>query len=179
MNAINTKWKLVKSQPVFESKWLSVFENDYNLPNGKEVKNYYHLARPNYVLIIAIDKDNNIIVERNYRRGVDDFVYELPAGWLEEKETPDETARRELEEETGYIAEVKTLGEIYPQPSFSSMIAYVALAKINSSLRKEQKLDHDEHIKYELISLRLVKQMIAEGTIKDMGFLSALQLASL
>src|SRR3989338_83579 len=120
MDSTNKKWQLVTSKLVFESKWLSVFENDYKLPDGKEVTSYYHLARPNYVLIIAIDKDNNIIVERNYRRGVDDFVYELPAGWLEKKETPDETARRELEEETGYIAEVKTLGEIYPQPSFSS-----------------------------------------------------------
>lgn len=179
MKSIDKKWTLVKSKPVFESKWLSVFENDYKLPNGKELKNYYHLARPNYVLIIAIDKDKNIIVERNYRRGVDDFVYELPAGWIDEKETPDEAARRELAEETGYIAEVKILGEIYPQPSFSSMIAYVALAKIDHSLKDEQKLDHDEHIKYELISLRLIKQMIAEGKIKDMGFLSALQLASL
>jgi len=179
MNNTDKKWKLVKSKPVFESKWLSVLENDYELPDGKEAKGYYHLSRPDYILVIAIDKGNNVVVERNYRRGVDDFVYELPAGWVEANETVEQAATRELLEETGYAAEVKILGKIYPQPGFCSMLAYVAMARIDESQKGKQALGQDEDVKYELINLRQIKQMVARGEIKDMGFLSALQLAAL
>lgn len=171
------KWKLIQSKPIFESKFLSVLENDYELPDGTEGKGYYHLSRPNYVLIVAIDADNKIVVERNYRRGVDDFVYELPAGWVDEGETPKQAAERELKEETGYAGEAEILGEIYPQPAFCSMRAFVGFARIDSTQKGEQELAHDENIKYELMDLEKVRSMIANGEMKDMGFLSGLQMA--
>lgn len=177
MSNANKKWKLIKSKPVFESKWLTILENDYELPDGSKGEGYYHLSRPNYVLVIAIDKDNKIVVEENYRRGVDDFVYELPAGWVDEGESPKQAAERELKEEAGYSGEVKILGGIYAQPGFSSMKAFVATAKIDHSLKGDQELGHDEHIDYKLIDLEKVREMIQEGEIKDMGFLSAMQLA--
>lgn len=177
MTNTDKKWKLVQSKPAFESKWLSIKENDYLLPNGKDAKGYFHLSRPNYVIIIAMDKDKNIVLENSYRRGVDDFVYELPAGWIEPGETPQQAAKRELLEETGYSAEVEILGEIYPQPSFSSMLAYVALAKIDSSQKVIQNLEDDEDIQCEFISLEQIKQMISKNEIKDMGTLAAIQVA--
>ncbi len=178
MTNTDKKWKLIQSKPAFESKWLSIHENDYLLPNGKDAKGYFHLSRPNYVIIIAMDKDKNVILEKSYRRGVDDFVYELPAGWIEPGEAPQQAATRELLEETGYSADVEILGQIYPQPSFSSMLAYVAFAKIDTSQKVKQSLEVDEDIHCELISLGQVKQMIAKGEIKDMGTLAAMQLAN-
>lgn len=172
------KWKLIKSTPVVKSKWLSIFKNDYKLPNGCKVSGYYHLSRPNYVLIIAIDKDKKIILEKNYRRGVDDFVYELPAGWIEKGEFPKKAAQRELSEETGFVGEVKIIGKVYPQPGFSSMVAFVGVAKIDKSKMVEKKLDPDEIGGYELVALKKVYQMIENGRIKDMGLLSSLQLAN-
>ena len=171
------KWKLLQSKPVFESKFLSVFENDYELPDGTEGKGYYHLSRPHYVLIVAIDTNNQLVVERNYRRGVDDFVYELPAGWIDEGESPQQAAERELKEETGYTGEVKILGELYTQPAFCSMKAFVGFARIDSAQKGAQKLESDEHIDCELIPIEKIREMINNGEIKDMGFLSALQMA--
>ena len=179
MNDTTKKWKLLNSKPIFESKYISILENDYELPDGKQGKGYYHLSRPNYVLVVAIDKDNKIVMEKTYRRGVDDFVYELPAGWIDEGESPKQAAERELKEETGYSSEVEVVGEMYAQPGFSSMKAFVALARIDKSLKTEQNLGEDEQIDYELIGLGKVKDMIKRGEIKDMGFLSALQLAGI
>ncbi|MBN1168923.1 NUDIX hydrolase [Candidatus Woesebacteria bacterium] len=176
MKKSEKRWKLLKSKPIFETKWMSLYSNDYELPNGKVAKDYFHLARPNYVLIIAIDDSDRIVVEKNYRRGVDDFVYELPAGWLDEGETPEEAAERELKEETGYIGKAEMVGELYPQPGFSSMKAYGALVRINKEDKGEQELGHDEHIDYELIDLDEVQKMLKDGKIKDMGFLSLLTL---
>jgi ADP-ribose pyrophosphatase len=177
MKKSDKRRRLLKSKPVFENKWMSVYSNDYKLPDGKVGKGYYHLARPDYVLIIAINKNKKIIVQRNYRRGVDDFVYELPAGWIDKGETPQKAAERELKEETGYVGSAEILGEIYPQPGFSSMKAYGALVTINSDDRGEQELGHDEHIDYEFIKLEKVQKMVNDGKIKDMGFLSLLALA--
>ena len=170
------RWKLLRSKPVIENKWLSIYSNDYKLPDGKVGKGYYHLSRPNYVLIIAVDESKKVIVQRNYRRGVDDFVYELPAGWIDKDETPKQAAERELREETGYKGKAIVLGEIYPQPGFSSMRAYGVLVRIVSADKGEQKLGHDEHIDYELVSLKKIFRMVKEGKIKDMGFLSLLTL---
>lgn len=175
MSNIDNKWKLIKSKPVFKTKWLTILKNDYVFPGGKVAEGYYHLSRPDYVLLVAIDSDKNIIVEKNYRRGVDNFIYELPAGWIDDGETPQQAAKRELKEETGYVAHVDIVAEIYAQPGFSSMKAYVALAKIDKSIKGMQIMGIDENIKYELINMSLIKQMIIKGEIKDMGFLSAFQ----
>lgn len=101
MTTKNSKrWKLIKSKPLLQTKWISILKNDYELPDGKVVEGYYQLERPNYVLIVSIDSKKRLVVERNYRRGVNDFVYELPAGWVDKEESPKEAAERELKEET-------------------------------------------------------------------------------
>jgi ADP-ribose pyrophosphatase len=177
MNKILKKWELIRKKEIFKSKWLSLYNNTYKLPDGNIGEDYFHLDRPNYVLIIAIDEKNRLIVEKNYRRGVDDFVYELPAGWIDDGEDANQAAKRELQEETGYIVEnVEILGHVYPQPAFSSMEADVVLVKIKNKNKGNQDLGHDENIDFELIDLEKVRGMIKKGKIKDMGFLSAVGL---
>lgn len=169
------KWELVDSKNVFESKWLTIEDRAYVLPDGRKVEGYYHLNRPDYVLILAVDDQNRIVVERQYRRGVDDFVYELPAGWINEGETPIETAKRELKEEVGYDGVEEHVFEIYPQPGFSSMKAYVVLLKIQGEQMMEHR-DDDEFLTHELMEFEKIREMIQAGKIKDMGFLSAIGL---
>lgn len=174
---MSKKWRLLESKPIYESKWMSIYNNSYKLPDGSVGNDYLHLSRPNYVLIVAVDSNKNIILEKNYRRGVDDFVYELPAGWVDSGETPKKAAERELKEETGHNASIEILGEVYPQPAFSSMRAFVAYAKINPSVKKNQNLEHDELIDYKLIPLLDLYKMIHNDEIRDMGLLAALKLA--
>lgn len=167
------KWKLLNKKPIFKSKWLALEHRIYELPD-KRVENYYHLYRPNYVLILAINNKDRIVVEKQYRRGVDDFVYELPAGWIDKNEDPLKTAIRELKEETGFIGKGEIVAELYPQPAFCSMKAYVAILKINSISLKSPKTSKDENIKIELIKIDKIKEMIKKGKIKDMGTISAI-----
>jgi ADP-ribose pyrophosphatase len=168
----NQKWKLIDKKKVFESKWLNIEDRSYELPDGKRVEGYFHLDRPNYVLILAVNSKNQVVVEKQYRRGVDDFVYELPAGWMNANESPIETAKRELSEETGFVGSGDKFIEIYPQPGFSSMRAFVVILNINDEKVEENK-ESDETLSYELIEIDKVVSMIRDGQIKDMGFLSA------
>ena len=168
------KWKLISSEPVFESKWLSIYSNSYELPNGNIVHNYYHLKRPDYVLIIA-HKNDELVIEKQYRRGVNGFLYELPAGWIDKGENPIDAAKRELREETGLSGDAKLLGKIYPQPGFSSMKCYVVEIKLDDDL-ESQELGLDEEITYNLVNFKEVEKLISQNEYKDMGMLSALQL---
>ena len=166
------RWKLWNKKTVWKSKWMSIEDRTYDLPNGKRGEGYYHLNRADYVLIIAVDAGNRIVVEKQYRRGVDDFVYEVPAGTIDKGETPVEAAKRELKEETGYSGEGNTVKEIYTQPGFSSMKAYVVILKITDANGQHAR-EHDENIEFEMMTGEQVEKMIAEGKIKDMGFLTA------
>jgi ADP-ribose pyrophosphatase len=126
-------------------------------------------------LILAVDKHQRIVVEKQYRRGVDDFVYELPAGWINKDELPVDAAKRELLEETGFIGVGSQVFEIYPQPGFCSMKAYLVVLKIQDE-KGDEKQEEDETLSYELVDLFKIKKMIADNEIKDMGFLSAFSL---
>ena len=125
-------------------------------------------------MILAVSDNDQIIVERQYRRGVDDFVYEIPAGWIEDGETPLQAGIRELKEETGFTGTGEKWYEIYPEPAFMSMKAYVVPLRFSSENEGKAQLGMDEHLKYELMDIDKVKEMIKNGEIKDMGFLSAM-----
>ncbi len=168
-----TRWKLISSVPVFISKWMTIQKRSYRLPSGEIREDYYHLNRPDYVLVFAEDDRERILLERQYRRGVNDFVYELPAGWINDGEKPIDAAKRELQEETGSLGDGDTSFEIYPQPGFSSMKAYVAVLKVHSQGMHSHDVA-DEYITSEWVEKSRLREMIKIGKIKDMGLLSAL-----
>lgn len=168
----NQKWKLLDSIIIFKSKWLTLLNNSYQLPNGTTGKDYFDIVRPDYVLVIAKNNHNEILVETQYRRGVDEILFELPAGWIKEGEDILEAAKRELIEETGYSGECHLLGEIYPQPGFISMKAYLVVINIseNKSLPTPEE---DENIEMEFKTQESIEELIKTNKVKDMGFLSA------
>jgi 8-oxo-dGTP pyrophosphatase MutT (NUDIX family) len=166
------KWQLLKSIPIFTSKWLNLLNNTYKLPNGSVGEDYYHIERPDYVLIIARNSNKEILVETQYRRGVDDVLLELPAGWVDKDEEIIASASRELLEETGYSGKTTLLGEVYPQPGFISMKAYVVQIDLDDKKTKATPAI-DEDIEMEFLSEDIIEEKIKTNLIKDMGFLSA------
>src|SRR4051812_3738308 len=121
----NKRWKRINAEVVWTSPWMSIEKRTYELPDGHVKNDYYHLNRPDYVLILASDNTNRILVEKQYRRGVEEFVYELPAGWIQEGESSLQAAKRELLEETGMVGEGEDVYELFAQPGFSSLKGFV------------------------------------------------------
>ena len=101
---INTdgKWEILKSEYLFKRPWLTVRKDCVQLPSGQVNDEFYVLEYPDWVNVIAITKDGQYVMERQYRHGLGVTCYEVCAGVVEAGEPPLEAAKRELLEETGY-----------------------------------------------------------------------------
>lgn len=88
------------------------------------------LLHPGAVVILPLLDGDRVVMLRQYRPGPLEWLYELPAGTVEEGEDPEETARRELVEETGYEAgRLRLLFKVYPSPGVSTEVMYMYLAE--------------------------------------------------
>ena len=107
------KWQIVSSEYVLDSPWYRIRRDVCRLPDGTVVDSYYVREHAGFAIIFALTSDNLVVFNRQYKHGIGESVLELPAGALEPDESPEACARRELEEETGYVA-----GALEPVTSF-------------------------------------------------------------
>lgn len=169
------KWLLRNSKPIFTSKYIGLKENTYELPDGSVCADYYLIDRPDYVLIVAEDKDGRIIVEKNYRPGPDDFIIELPAGWIDKDESPQDAAIRELREETGWEGNATYLGSFYLAPSFSAIKGHVVFI---NDLKKvsDPEVNSLETPNTFFMKKDALKKHILDKSIKEIGIVAALNM---
>ena len=104
-NAISEdgKWDIINSEYLFRRPWLTVRHDQVRLPDGRINPEFYVLEYPDWVNVTAITKDGRFLMERQYRHGIQLTCYEICAGVCEKGETPLESIKRELYEETGYF----------------------------------------------------------------------------
>ena len=154
------------SQEIFKGKLLHVFRDDIRLPNGEKSTREY-IKHIGAVCVVPVNDDNKIIVERQYRYAVNEAIIEIPAGKLDYKgEDPLEACKRELKEETGYVAQNYTyMGKFYPTPSYSDEVIHMYLA--TGLTQGERDLDEDEFINIEVMPLKDLVKLIVEGKVPD------------
>jgi len=155
----------VKSEKVFEGKLINLRVDTVELQNQKYAKREI-VEHKGASAIIAQNEKNELILVKQYRKAVEEFLYELPAGKINVAEEPIECARRELKEETGYEAKNLTkIYEIYSTPGFSNEKIY--LFKADNLTYTETNFDEDEEIEVITVSKEEVKKMLETGQITD------------
>lgn len=139
---------------------------------GSRVVQFKMVDHPGAAATLVV-KDGLVLLVEQYRPAAGRNMLELPAGTIDRAEGPEECARREFQEETGYFAENwESLGHIYPTPGYTNEVLYLFLA---SGLTKgEQQLDEGEDIKVRWVPLTEVEEMIDNGTINDAKTIVAL-----
>ena len=164
----------LSSEMKFDGKLIKV-TYDVAEVNGKEAwREVVH--HPGASAIVAIDEDNRIIMEKQFRYALNDYLLEIPAGKLDAGEDPLVCAKRELEEETGIIAsEWISLGTIATSPGFCNEVIHLYVARGLS--KGEIHWDEDEYVEVERYTFDELLQRISEEKIKDSKTLSALLLA--
>jgi 8-oxo-dGTP pyrophosphatase MutT (NUDIX family) len=115
--------------------------------------------------ILAVTKNNEVVLVRQYRHGVQEVLLELPGGVVDEGESPLEGAKRELMEETGYKAgQIIEVGKFYPNPAIQQNILYCYLAT-DVEWAGEQDLDESEEIEVVLVPLDELVEMVKQGKL--------------
>lgn len=160
------------TEQVYSGVRVDVHRLKVKCPSGREAVREV-IAHPGAVVMVPVMDNGDIVLIRNQRVAVGERLWELPAGTLEPDERPEATAKRELEEETGYRPSViDPLTNFYSSPGFSNEVLYGYACKGLQLF--EQSLDEGEDIQVEVHPWEAVIQMVGNGVIRDAKSIAAL-----
>lgn len=144
-------WKTVRSRYALQDRWLSVRSDTVVLPNGRTLDAYHAIEAPDWATIIAVTTTGNVVLVEQYRHAIGRTLIELPAGMIDDGETPEVAARRELLEETGHAdGEWHDLGALFPVASRLANRVHTHLA-LDVHKVAEPKPDSSENIRVHLV----------------------------
>lgn len=152
-------------EEVFGGKLLRVYRDVVRLPDGNEAVREY-VRHPGAVLIVPLFEDGRVVLERQFRYPHRQEFVELPAGKLEPGEPHLDTARRELREETGYVAaEWRRLATLHPSVGYSDETIELFLAR--GLEHRGAALDDGEFLEVLTLPLAEAVAMVRDGRITD------------
>ena len=165
-----------RSLTLHQGRVFNLVKENYTLENGVTSEMDF-IQHPGAAAMVPLLNDQEVVLIKQYRHAIREFIWEIPAGTLDAGETPLNCAKRELVEETGYSADDwHRLGTITPVPGCSNERIHIFLA---SDLKPaEQHLDDDEMLNVHPVQLNDALQMILAGEISDGKTISGLFLAS-
>lgn len=171
------KHKIKTRTRKFEGNAFNVEILDVDLPDNRERK-YDLVDHPNSVTIIPVDNEGNIYFVKQFRMGSESELLELPAGVMNDRESPQACAAREIREEIGMAAGLLTrIGAVYLAPGYSNEMNFIFLAEELADDPLQE--DEDEFITIHAYSYGEVQRMIRAGEIKDSKTLAALLMMQL
>ena len=159
------KWKPVSSKEIADCRVFNIRENlCLSSENSKEAS-FFTIECANWVNVIPIAKQGEIVLIEQYRHGIQEIALEIPGGMIDDGEMPLETAKRELAEETGYLSDnIVKIGQSRPNPAIQNNCMHHFLAT-NCKLSGETNFDEHESIVTRLAPVEQVSNLIKSGKI--------------
>jgi ADP-ribose pyrophosphatase len=160
-----SSWKTIGSERVYATPIFDLIRTRREHVS-RGVRDFYVLSAPTWVNVIPLTADNEVVLVRQYRHGIEDFTIEIPGGMVDpEDASPMAAARREMIEECGYDSvEIVELGSVNPNPAIQPNYCYSFVAwNITPILRPEQSgAEETEVVKYPLME---IPELIRSGAI--------------
>lgn len=162
---MNLVEKQLSSEIKYNGKVISVREDVVELPDGN--KSMREVVQHNGAVgVVALTDNNEIVLVKQFRAGIQRITLELPAGKLEIGEDPLSCGMRELEEETGYKAEnYRKFTSFATSPAIMQEIIHVYLA--TNLTKGEKKPDEGEFVEMHIVPVADAKRMVISGEIED------------
>jgi ADP-ribose pyrophosphatase len=155
----------IASKPIHQGRVVTISSETLRYANGREHELDF-VRHPGAAAVVAVDDENRACFVRQYRHGIGDFLWEIPAGKLDKGEAPDACAVRELAEETGVSAQSWTpMGVFLPAPGIFTEVIHLYLAR---GLKKGTPApDADEELELQWLPFRTAIDKVCRGEWDD------------
>jgi ADP-ribose pyrophosphatase len=169
--------RTLAAETVFDGRLLKLDRLDVELPDGRRSVREI-IRHPGAVGVVARLPDERYVFVRQFRKALDEELFEIVAGTLDPGEDPEACVRREVKEETGHdVTCCRRVGTVVPAPGYSDERLHIFRAELAPE-RGEQETDHDETIEVVYQTAEQVGSMIRRGEVSDAKTLAAWHLVS-
>lgn len=159
------KYKRIGLDIAYRAHIFNVYDDHLLLPDGREVVYDYIDHRPG-ACVLPVVEEGRILLVKQYRNAIDDISYEVPAGLIDDGETPEQAAARELREETGYEADsMEYVTRTVLAIGTSNEQTYVYIGR--GLTAGQSSLDEDEFVECEIVDIYDAICMVKNGQIVD------------
>jgi ADP-ribose pyrophosphatase len=169
----DSAWQRLDRQTLVQEKFLTVYRDLVRLPNGSQ-KQYFLTKKSDIVVIVALTDQNEVIMLKEYKYAANKYLNVLPAGHIENNESPIEAAKRELLEETGFTAMTyEYIGTLFESPVQDLHKIEVVFVK-NAQRVQAANLEASEDLFAYTLTIPDLKTKVLQGEVQSCSTLGAL-----
>lgn len=160
-------WQKIDSHPIGDFQIFTIRSDRKISPRTQQEHDFLVVDAVNWVNVIALTPDGQLVLVEQYRHGSNTVELEIPGGAMDAGDaTPEEAGRRELREETGYEGErPKIIGQNFPNPAFMSNTCFTVLIE-NCRCVHPVQFDHGEDLITRLVPAAEIHNLVAGGRIR-------------
>ncbi len=170
------RWQKLGARTVARTRIFDVQSVDFRHPARPRAQDFFVISAPDWVNVVALTPDRQLVLVRQFRYGTNDFSLEIPGGVMDPGEDAIAAGVRELREETGYVGtNARLLGRVHPNPAMQDNRCHLVLVE---EARREAGLDWDADEEFEIMTRPVdeVYQLAYAGGITHAMVLDALLL---
>lgn len=144
------RWHKLREQPHATTRIFDVVKAFFRHPKREREQDFFIINAPDWVNVVALTPDGQLVLVRQFRYGINDFSLEIPGGIIDAGEDPVTAGVRELREESGFVgASARLLGSVHPNPAMQSNRCHLVLVE---GARREAELDWDPDEEFEILT---------------------------
>jgi len=170
-------WRILDSDYRIQTKFLRLRADRVELPSGDVVEEYFVRESRGFCVVFALTPDENVLLVRQYKHGIREIVTELPAGMIDDDETPEACAERELAEETGFTGSAPQHVRTFLTDPTNATGRFHLFVVRDAVRTREPVFDVTEDIEVDVVPVDEVRAMALDGRIASGSQVAAVLVA--